>query len=62
MRTDSCKKCGLEMKVSQECDICGQPTNFTCDKCKIESDQFHLKCTLSSFSHALLRAFNSKTK
>lgn len=61
MRVDSCKSCGEQLQVSQTCEICNQPSSFTCSKCKKEEDQFHLKCTLSSFSHALLKAFNAKT-
>ncbi len=61
MRVDSCKKCGNSLEISQYCDVCKQPVSFICNGCKREEDQFHLKCTLSSFSNALLKALQPKS-
>ena len=45
MRIDSCRKCGNEMKPSDEyCNVCDSPMKFVCTECKKETDmQYHVQ-------------------
>lgn len=47
MRTESCRKCGKEVQIKQNCDVCSIPIKFECKDCQIESEeQIHSICRL----------------
>lgn len=45
VRTDSCRRCGSELKTNQKCSKCSKPIKFRCTNCRFETDeQIHLNC------------------
>ncbi len=62
MRIDSCKKCGKEMTISENCNICQNPIIFECKNCGIlTEEQIHLKCYFMGLYYQLLKV-RSKSK
>ena len=56
MKQDSCRKCGVVLEVKKRCDICSQANQFFCHNCDyVSEEQIHFQCTMTSFSHTLLR-------
>ncbi|WP_428323974.1 hypothetical protein [Nitrosopumilus sp.] len=52
MRIDSCRKCGTELIVKQNCSVCKTPIKFECKDCKRESDeQIHSICRLVDMNY-----------
>jgi len=55
MKDNSCRKCGEELQVNKECDICNQANQFSCQKCGYVTDeQIHNQCIMISLGHKLL--------
>ncbi|MCA9828531.1 MAG: hypothetical protein KC444_09150 [Nitrosopumilus sp.] len=53
MRIDSCRKCGTELKIKQNCPVCTKPVKFLCKNCLFETDeQIHLMCGLTGMNYA----------
>lgn len=47
MRNDSCRKCGCDMEVNQNCPVCGKPFEFFCHRCSnITDKQIHSDCLI----------------
>ncbi|MCV0410182.1 MAG: hypothetical protein K5783_04935 [Nitrosopumilus sp.] len=47
MRIDSCRRCGIKLKIKQKCSICTQPIKFVCNDCRLETEeQIHSTCRL----------------
>ncbi|MEX0657070.1 MAG: hypothetical protein WD154_05950 [Nitrosopumilaceae archaeon] len=45
MRNDSCRKCGNELKINQNCESCSEPIEFVCHTCgNITDEQIHSEC------------------
>ena len=45
MRNDSCRKCGYEMEVYQNCYVCKRPIEFICHKCNLNTaKEIHSDC------------------
>lgn len=56
MRIDSCRKCGSDLEISQNCSICSEGIKFSCKNCHAHTDErFHLTCTIISFDYNLLK-------
>ena len=52
MRIDSCRKCGVVLEIKRKCNICKKPLEFSCKKCKFETDeQIHSLCRLADMNH-----------
>jgi len=52
MRTDSCRKCGMGLKIKQKCSICTEPIKFICKNCHFETDeQIHSMCRLVDMNY-----------
>lgn len=52
MRIDSCRKCGIELTIKQNCSICNKSIKFDCKKCYFESEeQIHSLCRLVDMNH-----------
>ncbi|AFS82217.1 hypothetical protein [Candidatus Nitrosopumilus sediminis] len=52
MRVDSCRKCGMELTIKQECSICNEPNKFNCKECYFEpEEQIHSLCRLVDMNH-----------
>lgn len=57
MRNDSCRKCGSDMKIKQNCSLCKEPIKFTCKSCHFETDeQIHLNCRLLDMDYKFVEA------
>ncbi len=39
MRIDSCRKCGQELQITQQCGNCDQPLHFECKNCNAFVDE-----------------------
>jgi len=55
MRIDSCRNCGITLKVKKLCRDCGQPLNLECNNCNAFVDDLihqheNLSQLLPSFS------------
>ena len=47
MRTDSCRKCGSELKIETKCNVCKKVNRFLCDSCGFQTEkQIHANCLL----------------
>ena len=56
MKIESCRKCGTELEIKQNCSYCSSPTQFHCKKCDIDTEmQIHLNCFQSSFEKEILQ-------
>ena len=45
MRTDLCRKCGIEPEVEKKCFVCYKPVTFLCRNCNRSTDeQIHIEC------------------
>ncbi|MHA7733572.1 hypothetical protein [Nitrosopumilus sp. S6] len=52
MRIESCRKCGVELKIRQNCSVCKKPIKFECGNCKVELDeQIHTICKLVDMNY-----------
>ena len=52
MRLESCRKCGTELEIRQNCSVCKKPIKFECKNCKIELDeQIHSICRLIDMNY-----------
>ena len=55
MRVDSCRKCGVELTIKQECSMCNEPIKFNCKRCHFESEErIHSLCRLIDMNHKQL--------
>lgn len=42
---ESCRNCGLDLRVLDLCGLCFKPTKHFCPTCHLESQEhYHLKC------------------
>ena len=49
MRTDSCRKCGNELKAETKCNVCNNVNRFLCNFCGFQTEkQIHANCLLES--------------
>lgn len=47
MRVDSCRKCGMKLKIINECKMCNKPNQFFCHNCKTSTEeQIHYECKM----------------
>jgi len=47
MRNDSCRKCGSELEVNQNCPVCKKPIEFFCHVCSVITEkQIHSDCMI----------------
>ncbi len=61
MRKDSCRKCGNLLETIQACSFCGEPIQFHCKNCNIDSEeQIHLDCFKESFEKETIKLQNVK--
>jgi len=61
MRTDSCRKCGIELEVNKKCQICKEVSQFFCHQCgDVSEEQIHVQCMLIEPSYRLLEIQVSK--
>lgn len=45
MRIDSCRNCGLKLKIKNICKFCKTPNQFICKKCdQLTDKQIHVEC------------------
>ncbi|WP_148680125.1 hypothetical protein [Nitrosopumilus maritimus] len=52
MRVESCRKCGTELEIRQNCSVCKEPKKFECKNCKVETDeQIHSICRLVDMNY-----------
>ena len=63
MRIESCRKCGKELELIQNCSVCNRPTQFHCVNCdNITDEQIHLECYLSSFDELVYKVTEGISK
>ena len=56
MRFDSCRKCGLELKVNKKCDMCNEANQFFCHSCNhVTDEQIHSVCHTANIDQKLLK-------
>lgn len=47
MKINSCRKCGYDMEVYQNCHVCKKPIEFACNRCNINTDkEIHSDCMI----------------
>ncbi len=56
MKFDSCRRCGKEMEINKNCDVCFKPNQLFCHGCGFTTDeQIHSKCLLARLDHTLVQ-------
>ena len=53
MRTDSCRKCGYELKIDTKCNVCRKVNRFLCDACGHQTEkEIHANCLLKGLDNS----------
>lgn len=51
MKITSCRKCGYNMDVYQNCPECKKPIEFICHNCNLHTDkEIHTHCIIEKIS------------
>ncbi len=60
MRLESCRKCGNDLEIKQNCFVCTVPIQFHCVKCGADTDeQIHYDCFMKSFNQQLFKVIEA---
>jgi|LWDU01.1.fsa_nt_gi predicted amidophosphoribosyltransferase len=56
MKFESCRRCGKEMEIDKNCNVCLKPSQLFCHGCGfITDEQIHLNCLMIKSDKTLVQ-------